>query len=144
MSYIFVRPGLFRLAVFLVLFQGATHFVSAQTPLVTITDSGAVVITTNILVPASSDTTYVLEKFAPGQLTLNGQITGGLGSILRTTTDTAGDTTTVMEFAAINSSYAGTIQLSRGSVLVDNPLVFGHRHHLRGQYRRHTWGSCIQ
>ena len=41
-------------------------------------------------------------------------ITGGAGSILRTTTDTAGDTTTILEFAATNSAYAGGIQLNRG------------------------------
>ncbi len=119
----YVRPGLFRLAAFLVL--GATHFASAQTPLVTVADSSAVVITTNIPVPAGGGTTYVLEKFAPGQLTLNGQITGGTGSILSLTTDTSGDTNTVLEFAANNSAYTGNIQLTRGSVLIDNPWSLG-------------------
>ena len=105
------------------LFRPETAF--AQTALVTVSNSAAVVLTTNLPVPASSGTTYVLEKYAAGQLTLAGQITGGAGSILRTTTDTAGDPATVFEFAATNSGYAGGLQLYRGSVRADNPAALG-------------------
>lgn len=111
--------------IILLLGTAAWETVSGQTPLVTVADSAAVVLTTNIPVPASSGTTYVLEKYAAGQLTLTGHLTGGAGSILRSTTDTSGDSTTILEFAATNSAYAGGIQLNRGSVLADNPAALG-------------------
>ena len=111
--------------VFLLLGTAACEAIFGQTALVTVANSAAVVLSTNIPVPASSGTTYVLEKYAAGQLTPAGHITGGAGSILRTTTDTAGDTTTILEFAATNSAYAGGIQLNRGSILADNPAALG-------------------
>ena len=109
------------------LFQAAAHWGTAlaQTALVTYTTSGALTITTNIAVPASSGITYVLQKAASGKLTLDGQITGGSGSILRTTTDTSGDAKTIIEFAAANSAYSGSIQLWRGVVQVDNAAALG-------------------
>jgi phospholipase C len=97
----------------------------AQTALVTVTTTGAVTIATNIPVPNSSGTTYVLQKAASGKLTLNGQITGGAGSILRTTTDTSGDKTTVFEFVATNTAYTGSIETWRGVVQVDNTNSLG-------------------
>jgi phospholipase C len=118
-----VRSGLFRLTALAILFS--FHFASAQTALITVSNSAALTITTNIPVPESSGDTYILEKFAPGRLTVSGQITGGAGSVLRTTTDTPGDTTTVLEFTGTNSAYIGDIQLAGGSVLVDNPLALG-------------------
>jgi hypothetical protein len=44
----------------------------AQTALVTVTNSGAVTLTTNIPVPTGDNTIFVLEKYAYGQLTLDG------------------------------------------------------------------------
>jgi len=127
-SYVFPPARLSKVAISTITIFQALALVSiaqAQTALVTVADSNAVVLTTNIPVPASGGTTYVLEKYAPGPLTIGGQLTGGSGSILRTTTDTAGDTSTVLEFAATNSGYAGSIQLYQGSVQVDNPLSLG-------------------
>jgi phospholipase C len=96
-----------------------------QTPLVTYTQTTALTISSNIAVPASAGTTYSLTKYSPGKLTLQGQITGGAGSLLQVNTQTQGDTTTVIEFAANNSGYVGNIQLWRGVAEVDNPLALG-------------------
>ena len=121
------RPGIIRFAVLTAgLFQLAQmNVVRAQTALVTVTSTAAVTITTNIAVPASSGTVYVMQKTATGRLTLDGQLTGGAGSILRTTTLTSGDSTTTFEFAANNSGFSGSLQTFRGSVQIDNPNSLG-------------------
>ena len=120
--------GRFRLAVLLSVPFGMAlppHSAQAQTALATVTSTSAVTITTNLAVPASSGTTYVLEKYSPGQLTMSGQLTGGAGSILRTTTQTTGDTTTTFEFSGTSSTYVGGIQLWRGVVRADNAQALG-------------------
>jgi len=117
-----IRFGILTLAL---LGMARVDTAQAQTALVTVTTTTAVTISTNIPVPASSGTTYVLQKAKPGQLTITGQVTGGAGSVLRTTTDTSGDTTTIFEFNANNSSYLGDIQLWRGTVQADNAFALG-------------------
>ena len=97
----------------------------AQTALTTVTATTAVTISTNIPVPASGGTTYVLEKYSPGQLTIAGQITGGAGSLLETTTQTSGDTSTIFYFTATNAAYVGGIQTWRGVVVASNSLALG-------------------
>lgn len=90
----------------------------------TISNSGAVTLTNNLALPNATGT-YVLTKNATGQLTLNDTITGGgSGLVLRTTTDTTGDTSTVFEFARSNS-FAGGLQTYRGVVQVDNSSALG-------------------
>jgi hypothetical protein len=123
-SWAAIRPA-FSILLTAVFFCSAIDRAPAQTALVTYTNTTALIITTNIAVPGSSGTTYVLEKYSPGQLTLDGNLTGGAGSILRMTTQTSGDSTTVFEFAENNSGYAGGIQTWRGIIQVDNSLSLG-------------------
>jgi len=90
----------------------------------TVATSAAVNLTNNLTLPNASGT-YVLTKNATGQLTLSGSLSGGgTATVLRTTTDTTGDKSTIFEFAGPNS-YAGGIQLYRGIVQVDNPNALG-------------------
>jgi autotransporter-associated beta strand protein len=90
----------------------------------TVATSSAVTLGNNISLP-NDNGTYALTKDETGQLTLAGTITGGgSGTILRTTTDTAGDATTVFEFQG-NNSFVGGLQTYRGVVQIDNPNSLG-------------------
>jgi len=91
----------------------------------TVATSAAASLSNNLTLPNASGT-YVLTKNQSGPLTLAGSVSGGgSGLILRTTTDTAGDATTVFEFASANVAYAGGLQTYRGVVQVDNSLALG-------------------
>jgi phospholipase C len=115
-----LRGALLALAILL-----CSDHSNAQTDLVKDVNTTPDTISTNIAVPSSSGTTYVLTKYSPGKLTLTGQLTGGAGSILRTTTQTSGDSTTVFEFSGSSTSYSGGIQLWRGIVQADNASALG-------------------
>jgi len=91
---------------------GVSNFLTAAT-------AAAVTLTNNLALPNDTGT-YVLTKNETGRLTLGGILSGGgTGLILRTTTDTAGDTNTVFEFAGANT-FTGGLQTYRGVVQVDN------------------------
>ena len=90
----------------------------------TVSNGGPVTLANNLTLPNASGT-YILTKNATGPLTFTGALNGGgAGTILRTTTDTAGDVSTVFEFAG-PVNYAGNLQLYRGVVQVDNPGALG-------------------
>ncbi len=92
--------------------------------ILTVATSSAVALSNNISLPNASGT-YVLTKNQTGRLTVPGTISGGgSGLVLRTTTDTAGDKATVFEFSG-NNTFAGSVQLFRGVVQVDNPGSLG-------------------
>ena len=93
--------------------------------ILTVATGAAASLSNNLTLPNASGT-YVLTKNQSGPLTLAGFVSGGgSGLILRTTTDTAGDATTVFEFVGANAAYAGSLQTYRGVVQVDNPLALG-------------------
>jgi autotransporter-associated beta strand protein len=100
---------------------------NSTTNFLTVANGAALTVSNNIVLPnaTTGTNTYVLTKNASGTLTLAGVISGGgSGLVLRTTTDTIGDKTTVTEFAGTNT-FAGGVQLWRGVVQVDNPASLG-------------------